>query len=137
MAAIIARSVVTSACRLDPDQRGIVLLGEDVQVAIRTLPNVADALAELAQHRLAADLLPLVIEFDPGDLPRARALTLPQAADEDVSLPAGEPVTRIEGHPRQRNRRHPDDPRLLHPLLPGVVGHLRPGVAAPIADHRP
>src|SRR5262245_2992149 len=82
----MALPTIHLTCRLDPDERGVVLLSQDVQVAIGPLSHVADSLTELAQHRLAADLFPPVVEFDSIDLPGPRTLALTQTADEHVAL---------------------------------------------------
>src|SRR5688572_2034675 len=84
----IARAKRWLVRRLDPDERGVVLLREHVEVPIRSLTDVADSLTELAQHRLAADLLPLFVELDAIDLPGSRTFTLTQPADEHVALPS-------------------------------------------------
>src|SRR4051794_18468711 len=55
-------------CRLDPEQGAILLGGEHVEQTVRSLAHVADALVQVSKHRLAADLLPLVIEDNPLQL---------------------------------------------------------------------
>src|SRR5688572_26156788 len=70
----------------------VVLGGQHVQQAIRSLTHVADALFQFAEHRFAPDLLPAFIELDALHLTRRRRLALAQAADEKVALPAGEHV---------------------------------------------
>src|SRR5688572_94936 len=83
--------------RLDAQQRRVVFLRQHVQIAIGPLTHVADSLLQLSEQRLAPDLLPLLVELNAIDLPRARRLALAQAADEDVPLPAGEHVAGVEG----------------------------------------
>src|SRR5688572_2193578 len=119
---------------LDAEQRGVVLFGEHVQITIRSLPHVADALLQFAQHRLAPDLLPLLVELDPLHVSGARRLALPQAADKDIPLPAGEHVAGIERQARYGDRGNPDDGRLLHPRA--RRSEARAHVVAAITDDR-
>ena len=67
-----------------------------VQQAVGALPDVAHALVQFAQQRLAPHLFPLVVEDDPLNLSAARDLAFAHAADEDVALPAGKSVARVE-----------------------------------------
>jgi PQQ enzyme repeat len=50
--------------RLHLQQRAVILLREHVQQTIRTLPHIANAVLQLAEHRLAVKLLPLLVEVD-------------------------------------------------------------------------
>src|SRR4030095_1371772 len=126
-----------STRRLNPDERGVVLLRQDIQGTSGSLSYITDSLTKLAQHRLAADLFPLVVEFDAIDLPCSRTLALTQSTHEHVSLPSGKPVARVERHARERNRRYPHDNRLFHPFLPRLLRDTRTGIAASVADDGP
>src|SRR5262245_33515756 len=123
--------------RLDANERSVVLFGQHIHVSVGTLSHVADALAELAQHRLTPDFFPLVVELDALQLTGSRRLTLPQSADEQAALPSSEAIAGVERHARERNRRNPHDVRLLHALAHRLIRHARSRIAAPLTDHRP
>src|SRR5512145_3524789 len=92
---------------------------------------------QFTQHRLAAKFLPLVVELDSLQLTGSRGFALPQAADEEASLPAREAVTGIERAPGHCDRGHPDDGWRLEVLTPWVLGDLRSHVVPPVAHVRP
>ena len=74
--------------RFDAHERARVFAGQQVQVAVRTLTNVANALLELNEHRFAMELLPLVVEIEPLQMAGPRHFALPHAADEEIVFPA-------------------------------------------------
>ena len=49
-------------CRLDSENRTRIVIGEQVEQSIRTLPHVTDPLSETLQQVLAANGLPLFVE---------------------------------------------------------------------------
>src|SRR5207302_6294082 len=110
-------------------------VGQQIQQAVRTLPHVANPLVEVAQQRLAPELLPLVVEHDPLELSARRHFAFAQPAYERVALPAWKAVAAVEHETRRRNRRHPEDDRLLE------TGRgrrkARAVVVAAVADDRP
>src|SRR5689334_5441407 len=65
--------------RLDAQQRAVVLVGDDVQQAVRPLPHVANALMQRVEQSLAAELLELVVEHDALETTRARDLAAARA----------------------------------------------------------
>ncbi len=67
----------------------VVFVGEQVQEPVGPFANFPDALPELRQHRLAPELLCLLIEHDALQVARARYSTLAQGPHEDVALPRG------------------------------------------------
>ena len=89
--------------RLYPKECSLVLGGQHVQESIRSLTYIADALMQIAQHRLAANFLPAVVEDNPLPLTGSGNLPLSQAADEHVSLPRGEAIAGVESHPLHAN----------------------------------
>src|SRR4051812_28527293 len=93
-------------CGLDPQQRSVSVvvarrtpLGQHVERAVGTLPDITKANAELHQQRFGpADDLTLAIEREPLDLLAA------QAGDEEIAPPAGERIARVEEEVRRVHR---------------------------------
>src|SRR5262245_44807333 len=50
--------------RLDAQQRAVLFVRQQIQQPVRALTHFADALSELAEHRLAAQFLGLRVEDD-------------------------------------------------------------------------
>src|SRR5262245_49297262 len=75
-----------------------VLVGQNVQKAIRSFAYFANSLLKRAQQGLSPYLFPSRIENNPLELPGQRKSPLLQAADEQISFPLGKLVARIEGH---------------------------------------
>src|SRR5207249_7172317 len=48
--------------RFESKEHAVVLGGQHIEETVGTLTHVADALLQLAQHRLAVQLFPLVVE---------------------------------------------------------------------------
>ncbi len=82
-------------------------VGQEVEQAIRSLPDVADTLLQFAEVALFADD-PAVLEGQPHQEAR------PQGANEEAALPAGEGRACVEGHARGRDHRIPIVDWLLH-----------------------
>ncbi len=76
--------------RLEPHQHAVGFGGQHVEESIRPLPDVANALLQLAQHRLAVELFPLVVEVNPLEVSGAGHFALPHTAGEQIVLPVGE-----------------------------------------------
>src|SRR5262245_18874266 len=91
------RPRLTLRRRFDAEQRPVVFVGDDVEQAVGALPHVADALVQLGQQRLAAQLFELVVEDDPFEFAVARNLAAARAPDEEVTLPGGQLVAGVEG----------------------------------------
>ena len=82
--------------------------------AVRSLvhyENVPNPLMQLGEHRFAPQLLLLVIEHHPLQVPRAGNLARTHSSHEHVPLPARKLVPRIDRHPRRRNRGNPEHHR--------------------------
>jgi hypothetical protein len=78
--------------RFHLQQGAVIFLPEHIQQTIRTLPNVANAVLQLVEHRLGVKLLPLIVEVDWFQLagPRHFALSHP-AREQIVSIERGPP----------------------------------------------
>src|SRR5262245_21040137 len=90
---------------------------------------------EVAQQRLAPELLPLVVEHDPLKLSGRRHFAFAHPTDERVALPAWKAIAAVEREARRRNRRHPEDDRLLE--AGSGRRKARTVVVAAVADDRP
>src|SRR5712692_9429979 len=121
--------------RLDPDQRRLIFVGQQIQQPVWTLPHVPNPLMEVSQQRLAPELLPLVVEHDPLELSGRRHFAFAHPTDKRVALPAWKAVAGVEHEARRRNRRHPEDDRLLESGRRGRKA--RAVVVAAVADDRP
>src|SRR5690606_37351731 len=123
----------------DPQHRALVLVGHDVQQAVRTLCDVADALAQLDEQALAARLLEVLVQQDASEPPGARDLAVAQPADEKIPFPCDERVARVEREAGYRDRRRPiDDRRLIARVRrPFVAGLPRAWIRAAEAYERP
>src|SRR5262249_9095855 len=82
--------------QFDAQERRLIFVRDEVHQPVRALTDVAHALMEFAQQRLAAHLFPFVVEHDSLNLSAARDLAFAHAADEHVALPAGKLVARVE-----------------------------------------
>ena len=105
----------------DSKQRAFVFRGEHVEKAVRALADVAEPLLQLDEQRLAAKLLPSVVEDNALQLPRPWNAALTEAGDEDVPPPVRKLVAGVEGHARGADRRQPDDGRILHAVARGMT----------------
>ena len=106
--------------RFDPQQRAVVFVGDDVEQSIRSLTHVANALMQLGEQGLAAQLFELVVHHHSLESSSARNLATPRAADEQVALPGRNLVARVEGEPGRRDRWDPQHERLLDAGPSGV-----------------
>src|SRR5277367_1847154 len=82
----------------NPHKRARVFSRQHIQEAIGSLTHVSYALLQLAKHRLAVELLPLVIEIDPLQMAGSRNFALAHAAHEHVIFPVWELVAGIKCH---------------------------------------
>jgi hypothetical protein len=57
--------------RLDNDQRAVGLVGQQIQLAVGSLADVADALVQIARQRFAAQLTAVVGKDDALEAPGA------------------------------------------------------------------
>src|SRR5687768_11126964 len=106
-------------------------IGQHIQVAVRSLHHVADALFVLLQEALLADHL---LAFDHEAYQRVAA----ESADEEAAFPRRESVAGVERHPARRDIRIPVVDRLLHPgfhLL--IAGDAAALVLDTVRDGRP
>src|SRR5688572_21181564 len=85
---------------LELQERRLVLFGQHVEQPVGPLADVADALVQIAQQRLAAQLVPVVVEHNPLQLAGTGNLALPHAAHEQVALPVRKAVAGVERHSR-------------------------------------
>ena len=65
------------SARLDAQHRALVLVGDDVEQAVGALLHVANALPQIREQRLAAQLLHLLVEQDAVELAGSRDLPGP------------------------------------------------------------
>src|SRR5688572_10690949 len=60
---------------LDTEHRPLLLVGQQIEKTIRPLTHLADPLPQFYQQRFAAELLHLLVEQDPLEMPGAGNLT--------------------------------------------------------------
>src|SRR5687767_9248497 len=72
---------------LDPQQRTVVFIRQDVEESIRALAYVADALVQLGEQCFAAQLFQLVVEDHPLQATGSRDFAAPRAPDKEVAFP--------------------------------------------------
>src|SRR4051812_39305640 len=94
---------------LEAQERAVVLIRQDVQQTVGSLPYVADALMKLGKQRLATELFVLLVDDHALERAGVRNLTATGAADEQVALPRRETITRVEGDARRADRWQPHD----------------------------
>jgi hypothetical protein len=87
--AVLGRRPVPLIRRFDFQQGGGVFFGKDVQQPVGALSHIANALMQIAQQRLAPQLLPVVVEHDALQLAGAGNLAFTHAADEQVAFQLG------------------------------------------------
>src|SRR5690606_2493593 len=123
----------------DPQNRALVLVGHDVQQAVRTLRDVADALAQLDEQALAAQLLEVLIEQHAIEPAGARNLAVAQAADEQIAFPFRKRIAGVERKARYRDCGRPiHDRRLVARMRRAFVARLPwARIRAAEADERP
>src|SRR5687767_11730809 len=97
----------------NPEHRPVVLIGEHIEEPVRALTYVPNALMELHQQRLAAQLSKRLVEDDALEAARSWHFAAPRAADEQIAAPGWKAVTGVERQSRWRNRRQPHDSRCL------------------------
>src|SRR6187549_2963955 len=131
------RGTSVSGRRLDPEQGAVGgpaarrLLGGHVEIAVRPLLDVPDAIVERRQEHLPLLVL-LRLRHVERDAPQRLAV---QRAEERVVLPALELVAGVENETRRADRRHPEHPRVVHARL--RPRNRRPGVVATGRGERP
>src|SRR5687768_17869407 len=75
-----------TSARLDAQHRAFILVGDHVQQSIGALLHVANALAQVDEQRLAAQLFHLRVEEDAVELAGARDLAGAQADRKSTRL---------------------------------------------------
>src|SRR5688572_7260446 len=123
-------------CRLYLQNDCVRFVGGDVQKAVTSLLDVANPTAQVAEQRLTAQFLVVLVNQDSIEPPGAGNLAVAHAADEDVALPLGQTIAGIEGDARHGNRGHPVDDRVADSLL-RERPLPRSAVGAAEADERP
>src|SRR5215831_10311450 len=94
-------------CSIRIGSPGSFLRG-DVNIAVRTLLDIANPDTKLREQRLTPFGLRRLIESD------ALELLSVQRSHKQVSLPCGELVTGIENDARWADGRHPEYPWIIH-----------------------
>src|SRR5216684_2019849 len=124
--------------RLNLQESSRHFIGEQIQQAVRSLPDLGDSLFELEQQRLTNSGQSLRVQDD------ALKLRAAPPADEDVSLPRLELVACVKRHAGERDGWHPNHERLFHArrgmLLCRWTGSITGEVAVvrpPIRHDRP
>src|SRR5688572_5222917 len=135
--AVEGQAATPSVRGLDAQNRAGVLVGQEVQQLVRALPHVADALTQIHEQHLTAQLFPVVVEANALEMSRARDLAHAHAADERVALPIRELVARVDREARGCDRRHPVDDRILESFARKPFRLPRAGIRAARADERP
>src|SRR5688572_2029048 len=107
------QSRVTARGWLEPQQRPIILVRDDVDQTVRTLPHIANTLVQFGQQRFTAQLLHLLGDHDAFETTGTRHLAAARAADEQIALPRRKAITGVERHARRRDRWNPQNERLL------------------------
>src|ERR1700733_450356 len=92
---------------LKPKNASIGRIRGDIQVSIRTVTDLPNALAELGQHHLLRD-------NESTDEMHAPQVTACQRADEEVAAPFWNACAGVERHPGRSDRRRPVNYRLFH-----------------------
>src|SRR5262245_9651784 len=72
---------------LDPEYRALLLISDHIEEPVRSLLDVANALTQSDEQRLAAQLFPLLVEENELEVTRAGNLVGAQRADDTVALP--------------------------------------------------
>src|SRR6185369_2790885 len=122
-----------------------VFISQHVQIAVRPLTHVANALMKLRQNRFSLDGLTLLVERDATDVTGATRSSLNHRADERIALPLREPIASVERDAGGRQRWNEVDERRLEVRTRGGVAdrgavvvpsesHERPPVVAPGFD---
>ena len=114
------------------------MIREQVEQPVRALANLADALLQREQQRLAPEGQALRGQRHPVKLRAA------QAADEGVTLPVAEAPARVERQTARRDAGRPVQPRILHARRRRACEHRPESVAGPcsavgppVGDHWP
>src|SRR5262245_34327651 len=118
------------ARRLEPQQRPILLVRQQIEKPVGPLPHLADPLLELGQHRVAAYGEAIRGQDDPLQL-----LT-DERPDEDAALPFGKAIARVERHAGEADRGSPEEPGLLE-IVTGRLARNRAAAAADLPRVRP
>src|SRR5205085_2769198 len=84
----------------DSQYCAVVLRSQHVQQPIWPLAHIANALMKFAEQRLAAKLLPLIVEDEALQLAGAWDFAFAEAGNEYVSFPRRKPIPRVERHAR-------------------------------------
>src|SRR3974390_1578484 len=126
-----ALGAASLARRREAQDATVVLIREQVDRAVRTLPHVADAPAELVQHALLAHR-PVVLQLQAG-----HELEFQRAVEQAV-LPGWHEIAGVEGHARRRDRGRPVPHRIDHAFGVLFAGADRRAVVIDAeADDRP
>ena len=122
---------------VDTKQRAVGFVGKQVEQAVGPLPDVADAVVEVAEYTFAVEFFPLVVEIDALQVAGTRDFAFAHAADEQIVFPAGIAVAGIEVQAGDGYGGHPVDHGRLHTFFIRIDGHARAGVDSPVADDGP
>src|SRR3569833_2803974 len=108
----------------------VATVGYDVDISVRSLLHVANALVEVVQISLFLRQS-AVLELETHQRVRC------ESADEDVVLPRRELVAGVEDHPRRRDHRIPVVDGLFHSVLYRADADAGAAVVETIGDHGP
>src|SRR5687768_17130568 len=133
-AIVLPRRGVHSAHAALPARRATLLLGreahevsaqEDVEVAVRPLPDFTNTLLAIDEQLLLGDH-PIVLQD------QTHEMLTGHRANEEVAFPLGKLIARIKRHARRADRRHSVVDGLLdalHRRLTGAHSHVRASVS--------
>src|SRR5690349_20538713 len=122
---------------VDAEHRAVGFVGEEVEQAVGTLPDVADAVVEIAEDPFALEFFPLVVKIDALQVTGTRDFAFAHAADEQIVFPVGIAVAGIEVQAGDGYGGHPVDDGRLHTFLIRIEADPRAGVDASVADDGP
>src|SRR6476660_9583535 len=100
--------------RLNPEQRTHFLICQRVDIPIRALPDVTEALMQIVENPFTPDVFELVIQYHALKVTKTADFAIACAANEQVVLPSRKLVSGVKHNSRGSNGRHPHDLRNLH-----------------------
>ena len=74
--------------RFNPEQRTHFLVGQCVDIPVRTLPDVTEALMQIIQKSLTADVFELIVQYHALQVTEAADLAISRAANEQIIFPS-------------------------------------------------
>src|SRR6476620_6802894 len=129
------KAAISRLRRFNPEQRTNLLVSQCVDVSIRTLPDVTEALMQIVQNPLPANVFELVVQYNALKVTKTADFAIACATNEQIVLPSRKLIAGVKHDSRGSNGRHPNDLGNFHAFF--IRKNARAVILAAETNHRP